>query len=46
MTMNATLSIHRLGLTIYKELQEKYMILLTTIGIILMTYLAIWASAS
>ena len=43
MTMNATFSIHRLGLTIYKELQEKYMIILTTIGIILMTYLAIWA---
>ena len=41
--MNATFSIHRLGLTIYKELQEKYMIILTTIGIILMTYLAIWA---
>ena len=43
MTMNATFSIHRLGLTIYKELQEKYMIILTSIGIILMTYLAIWA---
>ena len=41
--MNATFSIHRLGLTIYKELQEKYMIILTTTGIILMTYLAIWA---
>ena len=41
--MNATFSIHRLGLTIYKELQEKYMIILTSIGIILMTYLAIWA---
>ena len=43
MTMNATFSIHRLGLTIYKELQEKYMIILTSIGIILMIYLAIWA---
>ena len=41
--MNATFSIHRLGLTIYKELQEKYMIILTSIGIILMIYLAIWA---
>ena len=41
--MNATFSIHRLGLTIYKELQEKYMIILTSIGIILMIYLAFWA---
>ena len=41
--MNATFSIHRLGLTVYKELQEKYMPILTSIGIILMTYLAIWA---
>ena len=41
--MNATFSIHRLGLTVYKELQEKYMPILTSTGIILMTYLAIWA---
>lgn len=41
--MNATFNIRRQGLTIYKELQEKYMIILTSIGIILMIYLAIWA---
>ena len=41
--MNATFNIRRQGLTIYKELQEKYSIILTTTGIVLMIYLAIWA---
>ena len=38
--MNATFNIRRQGLTIYKELQEKYSIILTTTGIVLMIYLA------
>ena len=41
--MNATFNIRRQGLTIYKELQEKYSIILTSTCIILMIYLAIWA---
>lgn len=41
--MNATFNIHRLGLTISKELQEKYLTILGTVGIIMLAYLFIWA---
>lgn len=41
--MNATFNIRRLGLTIRKELQEKYLTILGTIGIMLLLYLLGWA---
>lgn len=41
-TMNATFNIRRQGLTIYRELLEKYPVILGTIGIILLTYIFIW----
>lgn len=40
--MNATFNIRRQGLTIYRELLQKYPVLLASIGILLLGYIFIW----